>query len=209
MKTAVPPLAVALNVACGIAYAQSTGDALESLRACSAMEGQDRLECLQDLSRKIPPPERRASDDGWLISETTSPVDYSPVVTATTSSVGGSDGAAMQLAIRCRKGRTEVTVAGPALSRSANEYVISFQLNADTPMQLAAAAPSFGPGVALGGDVVKLLSALPADGHIVVRLSAGTGQVQDGQFLLSGFENVRKKMAAACKWPHSVARPGR
>ncbi|MEZ2140899.1 hypothetical protein AAE026_01135 [Bradyrhizobium sp. DN5] len=209
MKTAAPRLAVALNVACGIAYAQNTGDPMETLRACSAMEGQARLECLQDLSRKIPPPSRRGADDGWLVSETTSPVDYLPIVTATTSSVSGSDGAAMQLAIHCRRGRTEVVVTGPALSRSANEYVISFRLNADTPMQLTASSPSFGSGVAFGGDVVKLLSSLPDDGHIVVRLFTRAGPVQDGQFLLSGFENVRKKMAAACKWPHAVARPGR
>ncbi|MCK1735821.1 hypothetical protein IVA79_18220 [Bradyrhizobium sp. 138] len=173
------------------------------------MEGQARLECLQDLSRKIPPSGRGSRDAGWIVSETTSPVDYLPVVTATATSVGSSGGAAMQLAIHCRRGRTEVIVAGPALSRSANEYVISFRLNADTPMQLAAASPSFGSGVAFGGDVVKLLSSLPDDGHIVVGLSNRTGPVQDGQFLLSGFENVRKKMAAACKWPHAVARPGR
>jgi hypothetical protein len=209
MKTAAPPLAVAFNVACGIAYAQGTGGPMETLRACSAMEGSARLECLQDLSRKIPPPGRRASDDSWLVSETTSPVDYSPIVTATTSSVGGSDGAAMQLAIHCRKGRTEVMVAGPALSRSANEYAISYWLNADPPIQLAAASPSFGSGVAFAGDVVQLLKSLPDDGSIVVRLSARTGAVREGHFLLTGFRNVREKMAAACKWPHSVARPGR
>ena len=209
MKTAAPPLAVAFNVACGIAYAQSTNDPMETLRACSAMEGSARLECLEDLSRKIPPPSRRASDDRWIVSETTSPVDYLPVVTATTSAVSGSDGAAMQLAIHCRRGRTEVIVAGPALSRSASEYIISFRLNADTPMQLTAASPSFGSGIAFGGDVVKLLSALPDEGHIVVRLFTRTGPVQDGEFLLSGFVNVRKKMAVACKWPHSGARPAR
>jgi len=209
MKTAAPPLAVAFNVACSIAYAQSTSGPMETLRACSAMEGQARLECLQDLSRKIPPSSRGSQDAGWIVSETTSPVDYLPVVIATATSVGSSDGAAMQLAIHCRRGRTEAIVAGPALSRSANEYVISFRLNADTPMQFAAASPSFGSGVAFGGDVVKLLSSLPDDGHIVVSLFTRTGPVQDGQFLLSGFENVRKKMAAACKWPHAVARPGR
>ncbi|SCB54189.1 hypothetical protein GA0061098_102419 [Bradyrhizobium shewense] len=209
MKTAAPPLAVAFNVACGIAYAQSTSDPMETLRTCSAMEGQARLECLQDVSRKNPPSSRSSRDTAWIVSETTSPVDYLPVVTATATSVGSSDGAAMQLAIHCRRGRTEVIVAGPALSRSANEYVISFRLNADTPMQLAAASPSFGSGVAFGGDVVKLLSSLPDDGHIVVSLFTRTGPVQGGQFLLSGFENVRKKMAAACKWPHAVARPGR
>ncbi|WP_245266269.1 hypothetical protein [Bradyrhizobium sp. WSM1743] len=128
MKIAAPPLAVAFNVACGIAYAQSTSDSVETLRACSAMDGSARLECLQDSSRKSPPPARRVSDDNWLVSETTSPVDYSPIVTATTSSVSGPDGAAMQLAIHCRRGRTEVTVAGPALSPRASEYIISFRL---------------------------------------------------------------------------------
>ncbi|MBR0830653.1 hypothetical protein JQ596_34620 [Bradyrhizobium manausense] len=173
------------------------------------MEEPARLECLQDLSRKIPPPGRRASDEGWLVSETTSPVDYSPIVIATTSSVSGPDGAAMQLAIHCRKGRTEVVVAGPAVSRSVNEYAISYRLNADPPVQLAAASPSFGSGVAIRGDVVPLLNSLPDDGSIVVRLSPRTGAVQEGHFLLSGFKNIREKMAAACKWPHTVARPGR
>ena len=209
MKTAVPPLAVAFNVACGIAYAQSANDPMETLRACSAMTGSARLECLQDLSRKIPPPGRRAADDGWMVSETTSPVDYLPVVVAIASSVSSSDGAAMQLAIHCRKGRTEVVVGGPTVSRSANEYAISLRLNAEPPMQLTAASPSFGSGVAFGGDVVQLLRSLPDDGHIVVRLSTRTGAVQEGQFALSGFKNVREKMGAACKWPHAVARPER
>ncbi len=95
------------------------------------------------------------------------------------------------------------------MSRSANEYAISLQLNAGPPMQLTAAAPSFGPGVAFGGDVVQLLRSLPDDGYINVRLSIGTNAVQEGQFLLSGFKNVREKVRAACKWPHAVARPGR
>lgn len=206
MKTAAPQLAVALNVACGFAYAQNTSDPMETLRTCSAMEGAARLECLQDLSRKIPPPGPRAPDDSWLISETTSPVDYSPIVTATSSAVGGSD---LQLTIYCRKGRTDVIVAGPTVSRNVNEYAVSFQVNAEPPTQLTAASPPFGSGVVFGGDVVQLLKSLPDDGQIVVRLSARTGAVQEGHFLLSGFRNVREKLGAACKWPHAVARPGR
>ncbi len=95
------------------------------------------------------------------------------------------------------------------MSRSANEYAVSLQLNAEPPMQLAAAAPSFGSGVAFGGDVVRLLRSLPDDGYINVRLSIRTGVVQEGQFPLGGFRNVREKVGAACKWPHAVARPGR
>ncbi|MGY3646034.1 hypothetical protein ACVWW2_001325 [Bradyrhizobium sp. LM4.3] len=118
MKTAAPPLAVAFNIVCGIAYAQSTSDSMETLGACSATKGSAQLECVQDLSPKGPPLGRRGADDSWLVSETTSPVDYSPIVTATISSVSGPNGAAMQLAIHCRKGRTEVMIAGPrALTR--------------------------------------------------------------------------------------------
>jgi hypothetical protein len=208
MRTAAFPLAVTFKMVCGIAYAQGTNDPMTNLRACSAMEGAARLECLEDLSRKIAPPGRPAPSDNWVLSETTSPVDYSPIVTATTFARGGSDGAAMQLAIHCRKGRTELVLAGPAVSRSAEEYAISYRVNASPPVQLAAASPSFGSGVAFRGDVVRLLQVLPEEGAIAVRLSTRTGAAQEGHFLLGGLKIVREKLAAACKWPHAVARPG-
>jgi hypothetical protein len=210
MKTtaAAVPVAVTFKIVCGIAYAQGTNDPMTNLRACSVMEGRARLQCLEDLSRKIAPPGRPAPYDNWLLSETTSPVDYSPIVTATTFTRGGSDGAAMQLAIHCRKGRTELVLAGPAVSRSAEEYAISYRVNADPPVQLAAAPPSFGSGAAFQGDVVRLLQSLPEEGNFAVRISTRTGAAQEGRFLLGGLKTVREKLAAACKWPHAVARPG-
>ncbi len=212
MKTAAFPLAVtfkmACKMACGIAYAQSTNDPMTNLRACSVMEGPARLQCLDDLSRKIAPPGRPAPYDNWLLSETTSPVDYSPIVTATTSARGESDSTAMQLAIHCRKGRTELVLAGPAVSGRAEEYTISYRVNANPPVQLAAASPSFGPGAAFRGDVVRLLQSLPEEGDIAVRLSTRTGAAQEAHFLLGGLKTVREKLAAACRWPHAVARPG-
>src|SRR4051812_33354347 len=97
MKTAALPLVVAFEVASGVAFAQSASDPMEHLRACSLMEHADRLRCLEELSRAIAPPARAAPADGnWIVSETTSPVDYTPVVTANTSSRGGDP---MQLSI--------------------------------------------------------------------------------------------------------------
>jgi len=93
MKTAAFPVAVSFKIACGIAYAQGANDPMQALRACSVLEGAARLECLEDLSRKVASPGRPAPDENWLVSETTSPVDYSPIVTATTFSRGDSDGA--------------------------------------------------------------------------------------------------------------------
>ena len=98
-------------------------------------------------------------------------MDYSPVVVAATLSRGGSDSATMQLSIHCRAGRTELVVAGPTVSRSAEEYLISYRVNDNPPVQLPAARPSFGTGAALRGDVVRLLQSLPDEGEFAVRLS--------------------------------------
>jgi hypothetical protein len=208
MKVDSIPLSVAFNVASGLALAQGASDPMEHLRACSLMEHAERLECLDKLSRNIAPPARPAPDgDNWIVSETTSPVDYMPIVTATTSSRGGSNSPSMQLSILCRGGRTELLVAGPAVSRSSADYTISYRINDGQSVQLAAAAPSFGTGAAFTGDVVRLLQSLPEEGDIAVRLSTRTGAAQDGAFLLGGLKMVREKIAAACKWPHAVAKP--
>jgi len=133
-------------------------------------------------------------------------VNYTPIVTATTSSRGGSNGSSMQLSVQCRGGRTELVVAGPALTRNEG-YAISYRVNDGQPVQLAAGSPSLGTGVAFTGDIVRLLQSLPEEGNIAVRLSPRTGAALEGSFLLAGLKNVREKVATACKWPHAVAKP--
>jgi hypothetical protein len=199
-------LSVALEVVSRIAFAQATGDPMADLRACSLMEHAERLECLEKLSRSIAPPAGPApGSDNWVVSETTSPVDYTPIVTATALSTGGSS--SMRLSIHCRGGRTELVVAGPAVSRGSGDYVISYRINDGQPVQLAAGSPSFGTGAAFTGDIVRLLQSLPENGHIAVRISARGGAVQDGRFSLGGLKTVREKLAAACKWPGAIAGP--
>jgi hypothetical protein len=209
MKTAAIPLAVAFGVASRIVFAESASDPMAQLRACSLMERAERVECLEQLSRNIAPPARPVppGGDNWVVSDTTSPVDYMPIVTATTFSRGGSDGSPMRLSIHCRGGRTELVIAGPAVSRGSAEYAISYRINDDQPVQLAAGPPSFGTGAAFTGDVVSLLQSLPEEGDIAIRLSTRTGAAQEGHFLLGGLKMVREKLAAACKWPRAIARP--
>jgi len=202
------PLSVAFEVASGIALAQGAADPMAHLRACSLMERAERLQCLDRLSRDIAAPDRAAGvGDNWIISETTSPVNYTPMVTATAFSRGGSDGSLMQLAIYCRSGRTDLVVSGPAVSGGGADYTISYSVNDGQPVQLAAGSPSFGTGVAFAGDIVRLLQSLPEDGHIAVRISPRGGAAQDGRFSLGGLKTVREKLAAACRWPNAVAGP--
>jgi hypothetical protein len=199
-------LSVAFEVASGLAFAQGAADPMAGLRACSLMEREERLECLENLSRNIAPARPVPGADNWIVSETTSPVDYTPVVTATTFSRDGSNGSSMQLSIRCRAGRTELVVAGPAVSRSKEGYAISYRINDGAQVELPAAPSSSGTGVAFTGDVVRLLQALPEEGEVVIRLLTRTGAAQKGDFLLGGLKMVRERLAAPCKWPQAAAK---
>jgi hypothetical protein len=200
-------LSVAFEVASRLAFAQGAADPMADLRACSLMEREERLECLENLSRNIAPVRPIQGADNWIVSETTSPVDYTPIVTATTFSRDGSNGSSMQLSIRCRAGRTELVLAGPAFSRSREGYAISYRINDGPPVELAAAPPSSGAGVAFTGDIVRLLQSLPEDGEIAVRLVTRTGAAQEGHFLLGGLKMLRERLAATCKWPPAAAKP--
>ena len=209
MRTAAIPWFVAFELTSGIALAQSPSDALAQLRDCSQMERAERLKCLDRLSRSMePPPARPApANDNWTMSETTSPVDYMPFVVAVTPSRGGTEGSAMQLSIYCRNGRTELVVAGPAISGRGGDYTMLYRVNGDQPVQAAAGAPSFGTGVAFKGDVVGLLQSLPEEGEVTVRLSPRTGVAREGSFSIGGLKMVREKLAAACRWPQAIAAP--
>jgi hypothetical protein len=208
MRTAVIPLIAAL-AAGRIAFAQSESDPVAQLRACSLMERAERLECLDRLSRDIAAaPDRPARGGGnWMISETTSPVDYTPIVTAVALSRGGSDGSLMQLAIYCRGGRTEFVVEGPAIAGKGDDYAISYRIDGNDPVQIVARPPTFGTGAAFKGDIVRLLQSLPEEGGINIRISPRTGAAREGNFSLNGMKTVREKLAAACKWPQAIAKP--
>jgi hypothetical protein len=203
------PLSIAFGLASTLAYAQGADGPMANLRACSLMEREQRLECLDRLSRNIAPPDRSAGGgDNWIISETTSPRDYTPIVTAIAYSRTSSDGSLMQLSIQCRGGRTELVIPRPALSGGGADYSLSYRVNDGQLVQLAAGSPSFGAGAAFTGDVVRLLQSLPDEGHITVRISNRSGVAQEGDFLLGGLKTAREKLAAACKWPRAVAGPG-
>ncbi|KWV59018.1 hypothetical protein AS156_33075 [Bradyrhizobium macuxiense] len=208
MKAATFPFAVALAVANCIASAQGASEPTPQSPGCSLMQWTDRSECLDKLPRRATPPLQLAlAGDNWVVTETTSPIDYSPIATATTSSSRDAGGPPMQLAIRCRGGRTELAVTGSVTAGRGDDYLISYRVNGGQSVQLAGGVPAFGDGVAFKGDAVALLLSLPADGELAVRLLPQKGRELDGVFSLHGLETLRARIGATCKWPHAVAKP--
>lgn len=146
-------------------------------------------------------------DSGWIVSETTSPVDYSPIATATIASRPIADSPLLRLSIRCRGGRTELAVSGPEITGSGNHYFISYRVNDGRSVQFGGVAAAFGDGVAFKGDAAALVWSLPAKGELSVLVNSLNGASQLGVFPLNGLETLRAKIGATCKWPHVLARP--
>jgi hypothetical protein len=208
MNRAVFPILSALALVTGVPPAPGAEDPLAQLRTCSLMQREDRLQCLDKLARSVVLPSRpAATENEWVISQTTSPVDYTPIATATTSSREVAGGSPLQLSIRCRGGRSELAISGPAISGRAEDYAISYSAKDGQPVQIAAATPAFGVGVAFKADLGPLFQSFPSEGELVVYLVSPLGIGQHGTFSLVGLDGVRAKIAAACKWPHAIAKP--
>jgi hypothetical protein len=209
-------MALVLGLTSAGALAQVAGAAMEKLRVCSVLADTERLDCLDNLSREISPPSRptpatptppgaAAAADNWIVSETTSPVDYTPVAIATALSTAGPDGAKLQLSIQCRGGRTDLVIAAPAITRRTEDYVVSYGVDGGQPVALAAGAPASGTGLAIKGDIVRLLASLPDRGEVAFRVTTREGVAVEGRYAIVGLKTVRDRLAVPCKWPAAGA----
>ena len=220
MNPPVLLLAAALTALSAPAWAQSDSELRAKLQACSQLEGGARRDCLDKLLYEIPAPSksspaakrpqapatppaaRKASvADTWFVTETTSPLDYSPVAIATATAAAGADGATMSLSVQCRGGRTDMVVAGAAIRRGPEDAAVTYMVNAGPLVPVAVGVAPSGKGLALRLDTVGLLASLPNDGDMTVRVAGRQGGAVEGKFSLAGLAKVRAKIAAPCKWP--------
>jgi hypothetical protein len=142
-------------------------------------------------------------DTDWVVSETMSPVDYSPTISATIRSTSGEKDAPNALTIRCRKLRTELMLRNAGIWRisRASEVQVVYQINDQSFVSLQWAASTDGKVATYKDDAVDLLRSLPEGARLKINVLDGPGPGHDATFKLIGLEAVRKKIAAACKWP--------
>ena len=164
-----------------------------------------RQECLdklsQELSERSAPAPAQPSGGNWVISETTSPVDYSPQITAAISSESTVKDAPSSFSIRCRGQRIELLVSTDGSWRSSNngELKVAYRINDQPPVegQWAFAA---GRIAIFKGDVTKFLRSLPESGRLSIRVYDWQGPPHEATFEMSGLDVVRQKFAPVCQW---------
>ena len=131
----------------------------------------------------------------WIVSETRSPVDYSPVAIATAST------ADLQLSVQCRGGRSELVVASPRLALRADRHAVSYAFNDGASVPIAVVPSTSGTGLALKDDVSRFLLALPERGDVAFRVAARDGEALEAKFAIAGLKALHGRMAGPCKWP--------
>lgn len=146
-------------------------------------------------------PRGAATQDSWVVSETTSPIDYSPVVVATATAMGVVDGMGMKLSIACRGGTTSIVVGGPGALPTGDAYTVSYAIDGGPPKALAAGLAPSGAGMALAGDIVGFLVSLPAQGEVAFRVAGRQAVALEGRYSLASLKITRERMAVSCKWP--------
>ena len=185
------------------AVCAQTGDAVDRLKACSQFEGVERLKCVDELLQEVAPDSAQPQGPNWIISETTSPVDYRPQIAALTMARASSQDAPSSLAIHCRARRTELTIstAGSWKQATDGEVKVVYRINDEPSVERGWRAAETGRSVAFPGDVVRFLRSMPDSGQILVKVYAGKGRPYESTFQLAGLDPVRRKIAAACNWP--------
>ena len=83
-------IVLALSIVSQTVCSQPAEDAISRMKACFQLERALQAECLENLSRELTDKKNQnfaePSGRSWIVSETTSPLDYSPMIAATTSS---------------------------------------------------------------------------------------------------------------------------
>jgi hypothetical protein len=156
------------------------------------------------------PPTRSAqtqpADTAWVVSETTSPVDYSPLITAAIHSTSSVKDAPNTLAVRCRGSRTELLLGTEGTWRAtrASEVHVNYQINDQPFVRLPWTVSADGKTVSYKDDAVGLLRLLPEGAQLKINVFDRQGLGQEATFQLTGLDSVRKTIELACKWPSAV-----
>jgi hypothetical protein len=172
--------------------------------ACFQSVRAAQVECLENISHEPPTGsvQNQPADTAWVVSETTSPVDYSPLITAVIRSTSSVKDAPNTLAVRCRGLRTELMLRmeGTWPASRASEVQVDYQINDQSFVRLQWTVSADGKTASYQDDAVGLLRSLPENARLKISLFDRQGLGQEATFQLTGLDSVRKKIGLACKW---------
>lgn len=149
-----------------------------------------------------------AQISAWTVSETSSPVDYSPLVTAKILARSETGNAPAALEVRCRGRRSELGLRMDGTPRASRggEITIAYQIGDQPVVRSRWTASADGKAANYRGDATALLQSFPEDARLKIIVSDGPGQDREAAFQLAGWSAIRDKIAAACMWTSTASK---
>jgi hypothetical protein len=143
----------------------------------------------------------------WIVSETTSPIDYSPLVSAIIRARQQVNGGLNGLTISCRAKRTELSlrVTDDVNVPRFGEIRIDSQIGDQRPVKQRWIWDEQGTILIYQDDPVALLQSIPEGARLRLGFGDSKGARHMATYQLFGLDSVRKKVANACAWPPSSA----
>jgi hypothetical protein len=145
----------------------------------------------------------KPSSSGWTVGETTSPVDFSPLLVAELRPVDPApNGAPAALTLRCRSARTEISVLAQGTWRPsrAGDVDVALQMDGQETGHLRWLLSQDGRTASLPQDAAEIVRTW-RESRVSIAVTDGGGSGGASIFDLSGFETVRARLSAACHWP--------
>jgi hypothetical protein len=148
----------------------------------------------------------RPTGTNWVISETTSPVDYSPLVTALIHSTSPVKDAPSALTVRCVGQRTEflVRTLGTWAPTRDHELRVDYQVNDQPAVGLQWILSPDGKTATYTDDPISFLQSLPDGARLKINVADRASPSHDAMFQIDGWDVVRNKIGTACKWARTT-----
>jgi hypothetical protein len=137
----------------------------------------------------------------WVISETTSPLDYSPLIAAVNRSMSQEKDAPASMVVRCRGQRAEVLVGTQGTWRASrvHEVQVDYQVDDQPVIRQQWIVSEDGKTIRYNDDVLTWLRSLPDDARLKITVFDWQGPGHGALFQLAGLDVVRNKLELACR----------
>ncbi|MDB5657111.1 MAG: hypothetical protein JWQ94_4724, partial [Tardiphaga sp.] len=136
----------------------------------------------------------------WLISETTSPVDYAPQISASTVGRELASGAPAWLTIYCRGRHADLAISTDSIRKTISSMVLKvvYRINSDNPVEARWKLSDNRTAIVLQGEAGSLLQLMPDQGRMNVKVHASSQRPIELDYQLDGLSFVRRRIAKAC-----------
>lgn len=152
--------------------------------------------------------DKPAQETDWIVSETTSPIDYSPLVAAVLHSTSNAKDGPNILAVRCRARHTELFIRTDGAWGVPHQYdlLVEYQINDRPVVRQPWILSADGKTATYKYDAVEPLRSMPEGATLKVAVADNGNVRREATFKLTGLPAIRQKIGTACKWTSATAK---